>query len=102
MDVLDTTTIMVTLDHLARHVNRVRFLKTTLYLDSDRGEISVDVTRDGTFYIEGPLGRVKTDRVRRSRESASHFFTNQGSNVAGPHPPMRQADHGDEAVPSLH
>ena len=60
--------IMVTLDHLVRHVNRVRFLQTTLYLDSDRGEISVDVTRDGTFYIEGPLGRMRTDRVRRSRE----------------------------------
>jgi hypothetical protein len=54
---------MMTLDHLTRHVNRVRFLQTTLYLDSDRGEISVDVTRDGTFYIEGPLGRMKTDRV---------------------------------------
>ena len=28
-----------------------------------RGEVSIDVTRDGKFYVEGPLGIVKTDRV---------------------------------------
>ncbi len=47
-----------------QHLKRVRFLQTTLLVDCDRGEeISVDVTRDGTFYIEGPLGITKTDKV---------------------------------------
>jgi hypothetical protein len=47
------------MEHLLNSIRRVKFLETTLFVDCDRGEVSVDVTRDGKVYLEGPLGIVK-------------------------------------------
>ena len=59
------------MDHLMNNIHRVRFLETTLFVDCDRGQVSIDVTRDGKVYFEGPLGILKGS-------SAMKFFGNLG------------------------
>ncbi len=47
------------MEHLVNNIHRVKFLETTMFVDCDRGQVSFDVTRDGTMYLEGHLGVLK-------------------------------------------